>query len=58
MLELAEKEAVKRGCCWSHLGALDFQALDFYYKQGFKIASILQNLPPGHKKDILRKKLV
>ena len=36
IVAMAEKEAKDRGCCISMLDTYEFQALEFYLKQGYK----------------------
>jgi len=57
LLELIEKEAIKRGCHNAHLDTHDFQALGFYQKNGYKIAGQLDNLPKGYNRYLLKKSL-
>ncbi|NNF67054.1 MAG: GNAT family N-acetyltransferase [Gammaproteobacteria bacterium] len=38
-----------------HLGTTDFQALDFYLKQGYEVWGQLPDFPPGHINYSLRK---
>jgi ribosomal protein S18 acetylase RimI-like enzyme len=52
-----ENEAKKLGATLIHLETLDFQAKDFYIKLGFEIYGVLNELPPGHIKYSLNKKL-
>jgi len=58
LLALAEEEAIRRGCRHAHLDTLDFQALQFYQKQGYVVFGVLDDLPPGHKRYFLKKALV
>ena len=53
----AEKEALARGCKYAHLDTMSFQALDFYKKYKYKVKATIKNIPKGHKKYILVKKL-
>jgi ribosomal protein S18 acetylase RimI-like enzyme len=53
----AEKEALSRGCEYAHLDTMSFQALNFYKKLGYKVKTIIKNIPKGHKKYIMIKKL-
>ncbi len=57
LLNMAEQEAVRRGCKYAHLDTHDFQALSFYQKRGFAIVGELEELPPGHSRYLLRKVL-
>ncbi len=57
ILEKAEAIAVCRGCRNAHLETHDFQSLDFYIKRGYIVFGKLEDLPEGHTKYYLRKKL-
>ena len=39
LMELAEQEAVARGCWHVHLDTMDYQAPGFYQKLGYQVAS-------------------
>jgi ribosomal protein S18 acetylase RimI-like enzyme len=58
LLQLAEEEAVKRGCRQAHLDTQSFQAVDFYRKQGYLIVGELADLPPGYSKYLMTKVLL
>lgn len=47
LMEAAETEAVRRGCPRVFLETLSFQALPFYEKRGYKVASQIPDFPPG-----------
>ncbi|MCL4247694.1 MAG: GNAT family N-acetyltransferase [Anaerolineae bacterium] len=57
MVQLAEAEAVRRGCQAAHVDTLDFQAPDFYRKLGYTVWGQLDDLPPGHTRYFLKKTL-
>lgn len=57
LLEVAEKEAKKRGCNNAHLDTHDFQAVNFYQKNGYEICGQLDDLPVGYNRYLLKKKL-
>jgi ribosomal protein S18 acetylase RimI-like enzyme len=57
LMDAAEKEAVRRGCKFAHLETHDFQGLEFYLKLGYQVYGELDDLPAGHKKYFLKKKL-
>ncbi len=58
LLEMAEKEAVTRGCKHSFLDTLDYQAPDFYLKLGYQVAGRLENWDShGHTKYLFIKQL-
>lgn len=57
LLETVIDDALKMGCTLVHLDTFDFQAKDFYLKQGFEVFGVLEDCPPGHKRYYLKKKL-
>ncbi len=57
ILKEIEKSAREKGCHLSHLMTLDFQAKDFYLKQGYTIFGTLENYPKGHRRYYLKKDL-
>jgi GNAT superfamily N-acetyltransferase len=57
LLAAAEQEAIRRGCKHAHLDTMSFQALPFYEKHGYTVFGVLEDLPEGHKKIFLQKKL-
>jgi ribosomal protein S18 acetylase RimI-like enzyme len=57
LLHAAETEAVRRQCKFCHLETHDFQAPGFYRKHGYKVFAKLPDLPPGHIKLFLKKRL-
>jgi GNAT superfamily N-acetyltransferase len=48
LLLAAEGIAIERGCRGSWLGTFDFQAREFYEKQGYVVFATLPGFPPGH----------
>ena len=58
LLAKAEEMAVQRGCKKAHLETHDFQNLAFYQKRGYVIFGSLEDLPEGHTKYYLRKRLI
>jgi GNAT superfamily N-acetyltransferase len=58
ILTMAEGMAVGRGCGNAHLETHDFQSLGFYEKRGYVIFGELADLPEGHTKYYLRKRLI
>ena len=58
LLLKAEGEALRRGCRHAHLDTLDFQAPDFYEKQGYTLWGTLDDLPDGHKRYFYQKELI
>ncbi len=57
LLAAAELEAIRRGCRQAHLDTLDFQARDFYEKQGYVVFGELTDLPAGHSRFFMKKTL-
>jgi len=57
LLEMAEQEAIRRGCRHSQLETHDFQALGFYQKRGYILFAQLDDFPPEHIKYFLKKEL-
>jgi len=57
LLQMAEAEARRRGCAYAHLDTMSFQAPDFYFKNGYTVYGELADLPTGHKRIFLMKKL-
>jgi GNAT superfamily N-acetyltransferase len=57
LLELAEAEALRRGCKRSFVETLDFQALPFYEKSGYVVHSRIDDFPPGGARYTLTKAL-
>jgi len=50
LLQQVEKEAIAMGADLSHLDTFDFQAKDFYLKQGYEIFGVLDDCPKGHQR--------
>lgn len=57
LIEKVEQEAIELGATISHTDSFDFQAKDFYLKQGYEVFGVLEDCPPGHKRFYLKKKL-
>lgn len=57
ILAKAEAVARERGCHSAHLETHDFQNLDFYQKRGYALFGQLNDLPAGHTKYYLWKKI-
>ncbi|MET8855401.1 GNAT family N-acetyltransferase [Streptomyces sp. NPDC004579] len=47
LLTQAERTATERGCHAARLETWDFQAPDFYRKQGYEVVSVIPDYPPG-----------
>lgn len=57
ILAEAEQEALRRGCRDAYLDTQDFNALPFYEKHGYVVYGVLNDMPVGHKRYSLEKKL-
>ena len=57
LLNYVEKEAKALGSTLVHFDTFDFQAKDFYLKQGYEVFGILEDCPPGHKRYYMKKSL-
>jgi GNAT superfamily N-acetyltransferase len=57
LLAAAESEAVRRGCRHAHLDTMDFQSQPFYEKHGYRVWGELPDLPAGHRRIFLWKRL-
>lgn len=57
LLQMVEDKAKSMGATIVHLETFDFQAKDFYLKQGYTIFGVLDDCPEGHKSYSLFKKL-
>ncbi|MGM9972995.1 MAG: GNAT family N-acetyltransferase [Clostridiaceae bacterium] len=57
LLSEIEKTAKEYGCHLIHLDTFDFQAKDFYIKQGFEIHGVLDDCPKGHKRYYFKKSI-
>ena len=55
LLKKVEEEAKVLGATLAHLDTFDFQAKDFYLKQGYVIFGVLDDCPPGHQRFYLKK---
>lgn len=57
LLQRVEDEARQMGCSLAHLDTFDFQAKDFYLRQGYEVFGLLEDCPPRHKRFFLKKRL-
>jgi GNAT superfamily N-acetyltransferase len=57
LLEAAEHEARARGCTRAILDTHSFQAPVFYEKRGYRIVSVIEDFPRGHRTYTLSKDL-
>jgi GNAT superfamily N-acetyltransferase len=57
LLERAKEIAIKRGCKNAHVETHDFQNLAFHEERGYRVFGKLADLPEGHTKYYLQKRL-
>lgn len=57
LLGAAEREALNNGCLFSLVDTWDFQAEEFYVKNGYERIGEIKNYWHGHSKIFLRKKI-
>ncbi len=57
LMQKAEAEAIRRGCCHAYVDTLSFQAPDFYPRLGYTVWGTLDDLPPGHRRIFFKKDL-
>jgi GNAT superfamily N-acetyltransferase len=57
MMNLAEVEALRRGCNHSMVDTFDFQAPQFYEKLGYVVWGVLEDYAGGHRRIYYRKDL-
>ena len=57
LLLASEEIAIERGCVGSWLGTFDFQARNFYERQGYCVFAELAGFPPGYTHFHLQKQL-
>ena len=57
LLNKVENEARLMGAKLVHLDTFDFQAKDFYTKQGYEVFGVLDDCPKGHKRYFMKKSL-
>ncbi|MDR7856780.1 GNAT family N-acetyltransferase [Tissierella sp.] len=57
LLNAVEKIAKDKGCKLVHLDTFDFQAKDFYLKQGYEVFGVLEDCPEGHKRYYMKKNI-
>lgn len=55
LMDMAEEEALRRGCRGAWLDTFSFQARGFYEKLGYAVAGELEDCPPGHKRYFMKK---
>jgi ribosomal protein S18 acetylase RimI-like enzyme len=57
LIQMAEKEGLKRKCKYARLDTFSFQAPEFYKKLGYKVFEVLKDYPEEHKRYSLKKRL-
>lgn len=57
LLDAAEREAIKNGCIFSLVDTWDFQAEEFYLKNGYEQIGEIKKYWHGHSKIFLRKNI-
>ena len=57
LLNEIEKVALEENCSLIYLDTFDFQAKDFYTKQGYEVFGVLEDCPVNHCRYYLKKKL-
>lgn len=55
LMNMAEEEAIRRGCRGAWLDTFSFQAREFYEKLGYTVVGELVDCPPGHKRFFMKK---
>lgn len=55
VMQLAEDEAIRRGCRGSYLDTFSFQARGFYERLGYVVFGALEDSPPGHSRFFMKK---
>ena len=55
IVQMAETEAIARGCIGAWLDTFEFQARGFYEKMGYSCFGEIQNYPPGFSRFFMRK---
>ena len=58
LIKKAEAEAIKLGCGNAYLQTFSFQAPRFYEKLGYAVYGTLDDIPPGHTRYYMKKKLI
>jgi len=57
ILQLAEEEGRRRGCCAAVLTTISFQAPDFYKRHGYQVLGAVDCHPPGTSRIFMTKRL-
>lgn len=58
LLAAVEEEARRNGCYMAQLDTFDFQARGFYEKCGYRVFGMLTDVPRGHERYYMCKKLI
>lgn len=58
LLAAVEEEARRNGCYMAQLDTFDFQARGFYEKCGYRVFGTLTDVPRGHERYYMCKKLI
>lgn len=58
LLAEVEADAKLKGCYLIHLDTFDFQAKEFYEKQGYKVFGVLEDCPKNHCRYFLKKEMI
>ena len=57
LLEDIENLSKEKGCHLIHLDTFDFQAKDFYLRNGYEVFGVLEDCPKEHKRYYLKKNI-
>ena len=57
LLEDVENLSNEKGCHLIHLDTFDFQAKDFYLRNGYEVFGVLEDCPKEHKRYYLKKNI-
>ena len=57
LLNEVEKISKEKGCKLIHLDTFDFQAKDFYLKNGYEVFGVLDDCPLEHKRYYMKKNI-
>jgi GNAT superfamily N-acetyltransferase len=57
LLELAESEALRRGCGDAFLDTFSFQARPLYERLGYRVVGTIRDFPKGHERYFMAKRL-
>jgi GNAT superfamily N-acetyltransferase len=55
LLDAATSKAKSLGGYMAHLDTFDWQAREFYERQGYEVFGTLENCPPGHQRYYMKK---